>query len=286
MIPFGPGGGSDITSRVISSVAKKYCPQPIVLLNRPGASGTRCIYDLTRSKPDGYRMAFSSNSEGCSALHLLPVKYTLDSYKVICSIDNRSPVVVTKGPWKTLKELIDYSKQNPGKVRAGVPGLGTVARLTGEWLAMEAGVKWKIVPFHGSGPVIPALLGGHVEIAFLWPNVVMGLYKSGDLKILTLMGDRRSEVFPKVPIAKEDGFHVKGASTHFIIVPNGVPKPIREKLYVLMEQVTQDPEFVNRLAALGTDVLFMDSETSTDFLKDWYKTSKKLYEMLGMIKKK
>lgn len=286
MVPFGPGGGSDITSRIIADVAKKHSPQPFIIRNRPGASGTRCVYDLTKSKPDGYTMAFSSNSEGCSALHLLPAKYTLDSYKVICSVDYRSPVVVTKGPWNNLKELVDYSKKNPGKVRAGVPGLGTVARLCGEWLGIEAGVKWTTVPFQGSGPVIPALLGGHVEIAFLWPDVVMGLYKAGDVKILCYISDKRSTILPKVPTSKENGFEVAGGSRHFIIVPNGVPKPTREKLHGIMKNIIEDPEFGKRLAALGNQAYYEDSETSTAFLKEWYKTAGGLYKKLGMIKKK
>lgn len=286
MIPFGPGGGSDISARILADVARKHCPQPIIILNRPGAAGTRCIYDLTRSKPDGYTTAYSSNSECCSALHLIPAKFTLDSYKVICSVDSRSPVLVTKGPWNTLEELIDYARKNPGKVRAGVPGLGQVARLVGEWLGIEAKVKWTTVPFQGSGPVIPALLGGHVEIAFLWPDVVMGLYKARKLKILCYISDKRSKVLPNVPTSKEYGFNVSGGSRHFIIVPNGVPKPISEKLNGIMKKVIQDPEFVKRLAALANDAYYEDSETCTAFLGEWYKTAGKLYEMLGMIKKK
>jgi len=286
IVPYSPGGGSDITSRIMASVWKKYSPKPLIILNRPGASGTRGIYDLVKSKPDGYTVAFASNSEACSVLHLVPAKYTLDSYKIICGVDSRLPVVFTKGPWNNLKELIDYSRKNPDKIRVGVPGMGTIARLIGELIAAEAGVKWKMVPFQGGGPLIPAVLGGHVEIGILWHDNVMGLYKAGDLKVLCLMSDKRSKLLPKVPAAKEQGFRVEGNNRHFIIVPNGVPKPIREKLDSLMKKVIEDPEFVKRLATLGNDAGYMDSESCTAFLEEWYKTSGNLFEILGMIKKK
>jgi tripartite-type tricarboxylate transporter receptor subunit TctC len=285
MIPFGPGGGSDTSARILVDVAKKYCSQPIIIVNRPGASGTRCIYELTQSKPDGYTTAYPSNSEGCSALHLIPAKYTLDSYEVISSVDSRSPVVVTKGSWNSLEELIAFAKKNPGKVSAGVPGLGTVARLCGEWLGIEAKAEWKIVPFQGSGPVIPALLGGHVDIAFLWPDVVMGLYKSGELKVLCSISEERSKIMPNVPTSKEYGFNVSGGSRHFVIVPNGVPKPIKEKLHGIIKNVVQDPEFIKRLAALGNNAYYETPDKSTAFLKEWYKTTEGLYKKLGMLKK-
>ena len=286
IVPFSPGGGSDTTSRIMATVWRKYSPKPLIILNRPGASGTRAIYDLVKSKPDGYTVAFASNGEASSSLHITPAKYTIDSYTVICAVDSRLPVVFTKGPWNDLKELIDYSRKNPDKIRVGVPGMASCARLVADLTASEAGVKWKVVPFQGGGPLIPAVLGGHVDIGFLWHDNVMGLHKAGDLKILCYMSDKRSKLLPKVPTAKEQGFSVEGNDRHYILVPNGVPKPVREKLSVLMKKVIQDPEFENKLAALGNSASYMDSESSRAFIKEWYKTSGRLYEQLGMIRKK
>jgi len=285
IVPYEPGGGSDIKVRIIANVVRKYSPQPFIVINSPGASGTKAVYELVKSKPDGYTIAFVSDSEGCSALHLIPANYTIDDYTIICCADYISPVITTKGPWNNLKEFIDYARKNPSEIKAGVPGLGTTVRLTGERFAKKAGLQVRIVPFQGSGPLIPAILGGHVEIGYNWPDGVMGLYKSGELKILCYFGDKRSKTLPNVPTAKEQGIDVSGGSKHFIIVPNGVPVPVRERLNGLLKKTIEDPEFEKKLSELANEANYEDAEASKRWLKEWYKTSGELYDMLGMRKR-
>ena len=285
IVPYEPGGGSDITARILANVVRKYSPQPFVVTNRPGASGTRAVYELVKSKPDGYTICFGSESEMSAALHLVPTQYTIDDYTIICCADSRSPVFATKGPWNNLKEFIDYARKNPGEIKAGVPGMGTTVRLAGELFAKIAGLKVSMVPFQGSGPLIPAILGGHVEIGYTWADVVMGLYKTGELKLLCYFGDKRSKTLPNVPTAKEQGIDVSGKSRHFIIVPNGVPVPVREKLNGLLKKTIEDPEFETKLTELANEAYYEDAEASKDWMKEWYKTSGELYDMLGMKKR-
>jgi len=158
-------------------------------------------------------------------------------------------------------------------------------RLTGERFAKKAGLQVRIVPFQGSGPLIPAILGGHVEIGYTWADVVMGLYKTGELKLLCYFGDKRSKTLPNVPTAKEQGIDVSGKSRHFIIVPNGVPVPVREKLNGLLKKTIEDPEFETKLTELANEAYYEDAEASKDWMKEWYKTSGELYDMLGMKKR-
>jgi len=285
IVPYEPGGGSDITARIIANVVRKYSPQPFIVTNEPGASGMRAVYELVKSKPDGYTVAFGSESEMGASLHLIPAKYTIDDYTIICCADSRSPVIATKGPWNDLKEFINYARKNPSGIRAGVPGLGTTVRLSGELLAKIADLQVSIVPFQGSGPLVPAILGGHVEIGYTWPDVVVGLYKSGELKILCYFGDKRSKIFPNVPTAKEQGIDVVGESRHFIIVPNGVPVPVRERLNGLLKKTIEDPEFEKKLFELANEAKYEDAEASKRWMKEWYKISGELYDMLGMKKR-
>ena len=285
-IPYKPGGVSDITARIFSDVARKYLSQTIVIENRAGASGTRAVYDLVKSKPDGYTLAWVSNSESCGALHILPARYTIDDYTVIGRVGNLAVTITTAGQWNTLKEFVDYAKKNPGKIRAGVPGLGTVVRLTGELFAQDVGLELKIVPFQGSGPLVPATMGQHVEIGYLNVPEIVSQYKAGDLKVLCVMSEDRSNAIPKVPTARELGYDIVGGATHFVIAPNGLTKTVSDKLTQLVQQVVNDSDFQKRTLAIGYTAAFRDPVAAKAFLRDWYKKSGQLYDKLGMKKKK
>jgi tripartite-type tricarboxylate transporter receptor subunit TctC len=284
IVPWPVGGLSDIIARIIAEIGRKHFPQPFIVVNRAGASGTAGMQELVNSKPDGYTIAFATNSEGGSSLHILHAAYTIDSYTIICRTGGQPVCIATKGPWNSLKEFVDYTRKNPDKIRAGVPGLGTIVRLTGEQFAIKAGLKFKVVPFKGSGPSLTALLGGHIEIGLMNVPEIISLYKAGELKVLCVFSDKRSKPLPGVPTAKEQGFDVVGGATQFIIVPNGVPKQIREKLDGAMKKALEDPEFNKKTTELGYMPSYADSETSKALIKEWYKTSGELYNMLGMKK--
>jgi tripartite-type tricarboxylate transporter receptor subunit TctC len=285
LVPYEPGGISDSISRLISDVGRKYSPQPFVVVNRPGASGTTAIFELVQSKPDGYTIAFASSSEASSALHILPAKYTIDSYTVVCQAGNLPVVIATKGPWTNLKEFVEYAQKNPDKIRAGVPGLGTVVRLTGERFVNSAGLKLKIVPFQGSGPLLPAVLGGHVEVAFMNVPEISPQYKAGELKVLCVFGDERSKSLPGAPTAKEQNFDISGGASHFILFPNGVPPAVRDKMDSIMKKVIEDPDFQKRTSELGYTAFYRNAEGAKAFIRDWYALSEKLYSSLGMKKR-
>jgi tripartite-type tricarboxylate transporter receptor subunit TctC len=285
LIPYKPGGVSDIMGRIFSDVARKYFSQPIVIENRDGASGTRAIYDLVNAKPDGYTMAYMSSSEGASSLHILPAKYTLDDYTILGRAGTMPVTISTAMSWNTLQEFIDYAKKNPGKVKAGVPGLGTVVRLTGELFAKQVGLALKIVPFQGSGPLIPATLGKHVEIGFLNVPEIVPQYKAGGLKVLCVMSEERSPAIPDVRTARELGHDVVGGASHFIVVPNGVPEGIQKILRPMVEKVIRDEDFQKRAKDLGYTASYSDPTKSKTLLKDWYNKSGQLYTELEMKKK-
>jgi tripartite-type tricarboxylate transporter receptor subunit TctC len=279
------GGLSDIIARIIADKGRKYFPQPLIIVNRPGASGIVGMQELVSSKPDGYTTAFSTNAECASNLHILHAAYTIDSYTIICRIGGQPGCIATKGPWKSLKEFVDYTRKNPDKIRAGVAGLATIMRLNAEQFAIKAGLKFKVVPFKGSQPNLIALLGGHIEISFMNVPEIISQYKAGELKVLCVLSGKRSEALPEVLTAKEQGFDWPMLeATQYIVVPNGVPKQIREKLDGAMKKVVEDPEFQKRTTELGYAPSYADSETSKALIKAWYKTSEELYNMLGMKK--
>ena len=285
LVPYSPGGVSDMVARIFADVGRKYFSQPLVVENRIGASGTKAIYDLVTSTPDGYTTCLASSGEAAAALHLVPANFNLDSFTIIAHVGNQPVTVATSGPWNSLREIIDYGKKNPGKLRAGVSGLGGVTRVVGDMWAMKAGIEIKIVPFQGSGPLVPAVLGKHVEIGFLNVPETTTHYKAQTMKVLCVFAETRSKALPQVPTAKELGYDVAGGSTHFVIVPNGTPQEVRGKLNELVKKVEDDPEFQQKTIELGYSAAYKDAETSKAFLKEWYDTAGKMFDILGLKKR-
>jgi len=285
LVPYSPGGVSDTVARLIADTARKYFPQSLVVENRIGASGTKAIYDLVVSKPDGYTVCLASSGEAAAALHMVPANFDLDSYTIVSHVGTQPVTVSTAGPWNTLQELIEFGKKNPGKIRGGVSGMGGVTRVIGDMWAMKAGVKVTIVPFQGSGPIIPALLGKHIEVGFLNVPETVAHYKSGEMKVLCVFAENRSKALPNVPTAKELGYDVAGGSTHFIIVPNGTPPSAQQKLDQLIQKIEADPDFQKMTVDLGYSAYYKDAKASKAFMKDWYETSGKMFDILGLKKK-
>ena len=160
--------------------------------------------------------------------------------------------------------------------------MGSTVWLVEEEFAKKMGIKWKVVPFAGTAALVPALLGKHVDIAFTYSHSLMTLYKQGEVKYLCAFSSERSPVIPEVTTAKEQGIDVFGGSGHFIIVPNGVPKPTLEKLDTLMKKVISDPDLVQKTRALGYTVQYEDAATSKAFLKKLFESSE---EKLRELKK-
>jgi tripartite-type tricarboxylate transporter receptor subunit TctC len=286
LIPYAPGGTNDLLGRLISETARKYFPQPFIIVNRPGASGTTAVFECVRSKPDGYTLALPNSSEASSSLHIVPAQYGIDSYTVISHIGKVNLALCTSGPWKTVKEIVDYSKKNPDNIKMGVATMGGTGRLCGVNLMKTAGLKWKEVPFQGSGPTIIALLGNHVDVACLAVSEIINQYKAGGLKILCVFSDQKDIGVPEVPTIIEEGF--KGLDIghhHFIITPNGVSTHIREKLAAAMKRTIEDPEFQERARSIVYTAYYQDGETSQRLLKEWYKKSGELFDLVGMRKK-
>ena len=285
LVPYSPGGISDMVARLMADTARKYFPQPLVVENRTGASGTKAIYDLANAKADGYTTCLGSSGEMAIALHLVPANFDLDSYTIVAQVGTQPVTVSTSGPWSTLPELINYGKKNPGKIRGGVSGLGGVTRVVGDMWAMKAGIEIKIVPFQGSGPVIPAVLGKHIEVGFLNVPEAAPHYKSGEMKVLCVFAEQRSKALPNVPTAKELGYDVSGGSTHFLIVPNGTGKTVQDKLDQLVKKIEADPDFQKKCTEMGYSAFYREPKTSKVFLKEFYDVAGKMFDALGLKKK-
>ncbi len=165
-VPYGAGGSTDMVTRKIASIAEKKLGVPIVVENKPGATGTLAIRELMKLKPDGYHLSMVDTSATSRTPHIINVPYDAQKdFTYICKLVLYACgiIVPVEKPWNSLEEIVDYAKKNPGKVVYAVPGALEAGYLAMSYVGMKENLKWKRVPYKGGSPAMAAVLGGHAD---------------------------------------------------------------------------------------------------------------------------
>ena len=211
MIPYGGGGTTDVTARLLANLAQKDFAKPIVVVNKPGGGGVLMHELLAQAKPDGYTLGVVATGVLTRTPFLRKVKYNPEkdfTYIMLFALWQYGLVVKADSPWKTLDEFLDYAKKNPGKVTYSTAGTGSAQYLAMEYLAQVKGIKWTHIPYKGGIAAVTALLGGHVTAcaqAVEWKPYV----QSGQLRLLAVLGGQRIPTFPNVKTLKELGYDTR-----------------------------------------------------------------------------
>ncbi len=260
--PFAPGS-TDQMLRPYLEKLPEFLGQPAVLSYKPGAGGAVGAGFVAASKPDGYTLVGTSiGSIVLGPLANKDAKFGLESFVPVAAVaeGNLLLVVPAKSPFKTLKELVDYSKQNPGKLSYSSSGALGITHILTEILAKEAGVRWTHVAFQGSGPGVTALLGGHVDIAGTTAGPVQAHIKAGTLRPLAVFGDARMKAFPEVPTLRELGFNVASPVVYGLLAPKGTPQAVVDSLYgaLVKVQAKYGDAIATNLAVSGAEPRLMN----------------------------
>jgi tripartite-type tricarboxylate transporter receptor subunit TctC len=240
---FGAPSASTQTARVLADGMAKVLGAPVLIVDKPGAGGALGYMHTSRQKPDGYTLVWASNSISTTH-HLGQLEFDYKNFDHVAqvTIENAALAVRTDSPWKTLKELIDYAKANPDKVRVGNSGQGSHTHVASVALFMSAGAK--IVPVHRTGGQATAdLLGGRVEAIAQFPQVVAPHVKDGKFRVLALLGTVPDPAFPDVKSAKAQGYGVALDLWRGISVPKGTPKAVIAKLQDAIKKTVESAEF-------------------------------------------
>ncbi len=266
IIPFAPGGASDLVARIIQPRLAELLGQQIIIENRPGASGNVGLEAAARSTPDGYSI-FLGNS-GTVAINpgvfpKLPVNALKDLVAVTQVVDVPGLLVGHPSfPPATVKELVAYAKANPGKLNYASPGSGSQNRLEMEHLRRTEGLDMVHVPYKGgAGPAVAALVAGETNIMFVTASSAMPMVKSGRLKAYGITANKRSAELPNVPTMTEAGYPgFTNGSWQGVFVPTGTAKEIIDKLYTAVQQTMKTPDVIDRLSRSGVDVVLSTSQ--------------------------
>ena len=281
IVAFKAGGGTDTAARVIAKFAKKYFPQPFVIINKPGAGGQIGFEALAFSRKDGYTIGFINTPHIISHYVSGKAKYKLTDFKTICNIVTDPGVLAIRADEKrfsTLKGLVTYAKIHPGELSAATTGPGGDDSIALFQLCKEAGIKIKDVPFSGSSGEKAALLGGHVDIGMVNVSQVWSLANEGKLKMVAVMTKDRLPYLPKLPTFKELGYAVYSDSSRGIAAPAGVPDNVVKTLEEVFAKVVKDPEFLAAAKKSKLLLNYMDSAQFEAYLKDLTKVIKATYE--------
>jgi len=259
IVPLAPGGGSDYTARFIGARLSERLGQPVVVDNRPAASGIVGTDLVAKAAPDGYTLllVFSTHAQSAQLFKKLPY----DPIKDFAPVTEvfATPLVLLvhpSQPIKTIKELVAYAKEHPGKLNYGTSGPGSSPHLMTELLNSMAGIQMTHVPYKGVASVMTALLGGELQIAYSNPVTGAPLWKAGKLRPLGMSGLKRSEAFPEIPTIDETGVPGYEALIWYgFMAPAKTPGAVVDRLHRDVVSVLKMPEVRQTLVAQGNDVI-------------------------------
>lgn len=269
LISYAPGGVVDTTTRVLISKAEKYLGQPFIASNNGTGGGTVAVAIVATQKPDGYNLISTASATLVRIPQYRKLPYTLDDFVPIMQHASTESglVVLANSPFKTVKDLVEFARKNPGKVTYSTLGIGSAMHMSMEYIAKQENITWTHVPYTGSMPAVTALLGAHVTAASTsteWKPFV----QEGRLRLLATHGEKRSKTFPDVPTLKELGYDFYNDSTFLILAPKGTPMPVVKKLEEALHKAYNDPEYQQVLERIDHVPAYLDSEDTKKFLEN------------------
>ncbi|MBC5781486.1 tripartite tricarboxylate transporter substrate binding protein [Ramlibacter sp. USB13] len=256
IVPFPPGGGADNAARAFGEKLATLLGQPVVIDNRPGASGNIGAELAARAAADGYTLLFGNEFLATNPALFKSLRFDSirDFVPVARVASSASAIAVHPSvPAKTLKELIALAKTK--SLNYASPGVGTGPHLYGQLMALNTGAKLNHVPYKGTAPAMADTVGGQVDFIISTAAPMVPYAQSGKLRVLAVTGAQRTNDLPDVPTAIESGIVADPYEVWYgVLAPSAVPKPVLAKLQQVSEQAMRDPELVGRLNKAGYDV--------------------------------
>ena len=271
VVPSAPGGSPDINARLLAVELSKQLGQQIVVDNRPGASGAIGLELIIRSAPDGYTLGYGTSAALASNLSVLP-KLPYDPIRDLQMVAQLGIQPNLLGaspsfPIRSVQELIDYAKANPGKTFFGSSGNGTSMHLTGELLKIMTGAQMVHVPYKAAQQVISDMIGGQVHFMFDNMGSIVGHVRGGRVRGLAVTSAKRWFAVPELPAMAETlpGFEVMVWGS--VVFPAGVPKPIVTRLNAEVNRALQTPVLKDKFIGIGYEIVGGTPEQLTEFTR-------------------
>lgn len=289
VVPFSPGGTADVAARTYSDVLGKNLKVTVNVVNRAGGTGIQGTTYVIRSKKDGYTLLGTTDTP----LMIMPVinkEVTYDPLKDVIPIGHLGYApgliaVKSDSPFKTLRELVEYARQNPGKLKNSSAGIGTESFFNLQILCSKEKIKIPTIPFKSGGEAMVSLLGGHTDLTSSSLASLKPQLKAGTIRGLAIFTKTRHPEFSNIPTAHELGYpeiilNVWSA----VFAPAGVPNDVLDVLVPTVEKTFKDPEVIQRATNAGLIVEYLGPEETRKLLETGFNIVKKLAPEAGLIK--
>ena len=288
IIPLAPGDATDVAGRAIGEGISKLLKVPVIAVNRPGAGGTIGTASAVKAPRDGYTILITNNAALVFNRILTPDAVPYDPFKDLTPIGMavRTPIVLAVNsnvPFKNFAEMVEYGKKNPGGVRVGTVGPGSVGHFTVEIINSLTGADMTMIPFKGAGPGVTAALGGHIEGAAAAQGVVAEHLKAGTMR--GIVASTQMPEFPQIPTLAQLGYkqNLLGVSSAFF-APAGVPAEVSKTLIAALEKVVKDPAVASKLANLGMVADYAPPDKLIAEIREEHRTVEQIAKKAGLIK--
>jgi tripartite-type tricarboxylate transporter receptor subunit TctC len=285
--PWPAGGGTDIHLRKLAEIAAKHLGQPVVVENRPGATGTLGAAALVNAKPDGYTVSMIPitvlrlpHMENVPFDPMKDIRYVMGVSGYVFAF-----IVRSDAPWKTMAELVAGAKANPEKISYGSHGIGGSVHLATEELSSAQGVKLNHIPYKGSADMLAAMLGGHLDVAVDSTGAVPHV-AAGKARVLAVLTEKRTPVWPEVPTLTELGYGIVSTSPYGIGVPAATPPAVVKALHDAFKKGLEDPIHTKTLEKYNQPVWYLSTDDYTKWAREQYEKERKIINSLGLAKKK
>ena len=283
---YTPGSAYDIQARLIAEFTSRYLGQPVVVVNKPGAGGSVAAAEIISTKPDGYKFIMLPSTYLSMTVKTQKVSFDPNYLIPIASLTEVKSGFFVKGdsPWKTFGDLIDYAKKNPGKLRWGHAGRGTILHISTAAIFKKAGVEAIEIPYPGSPEMSAAILGGHLDAASGPYSPQKENVKAGKIKYLVFYSDRRYADPPNVPCAPEVGFPDVGrfSSLGGLYIHKDTPEKIIKILFDALKKAYEDKGFKDGIENLGEEGRFEGAEFNKEFIRKAAEIGVPVLKSLGL----
>ncbi|RZL56699.1 MAG: tripartite tricarboxylate transporter substrate binding protein [Variovorax sp.] len=280
------GGGTDVVARAFAEAARKHLPQPLIVVNKPGAASAIGFAEVANAKPDGYKVGVMSVN-----LVILPtlglMKVTADDFVPVARL-NFDPAAITvraDSPWKTVEEFIAEAKKKPGGMQVGNGGVGDIWHVAAAAVEDRTGTQFNHVPFQGAAPAVASLLGGHVDAITVSPGEVVQHVQGGRLRVLAIMADQRlGGAYAAVPTLKERNVDLSIGVWRGLAVPRGTPADVVQTLRTATRTAAAEPAYRETLARANLGDSYADADVFKAEIESDRQSLKKVLEKLVIQK--
>ena len=281
---FPAGASADVTARLLSQGMTKQLGANVMVVNRPGAGGAIGYKYVAGKNPDGYALVWNSNSVS-TTYHSGQMNIDYKAFEPVARVLIETPLIAvrTNSKWKTFSDLVADMKAQPGKITVANSGIGSHTHITSVALFKTAGVEVNDVPY-AAAQVVPALIGGHVDVLVLLPAAIAGQLKGGTVRVLTVVSAQRDALLPDVPTAQELGIKVALDAWRGIAVPKGTPKAVIAILENAIRQTVQSAEFTSSSEKLFVKPAFMPAAEFAALIAKEDAELAKLMQVIGLKK--